>query len=726
MSSLRVSLQASRFFEHFLLRTDVARALRSSVAMVAAWVACLLTGHAAVAVLVATAAQNVAMPDLRGDYRGRFVIMLALTVLISISVLTGIVAGHGVLAATLAIGVLSLFAGCWRHLSGDYGPNFALTSALLFFIALSQPGDWRQAVWLTGWTSLGCLGGIFVQLSGWLVRPQHPLRHAVAESWVGASDLIAAMRTETNDGQLRPQNFAEKEGALRATVDRTLRVLEAASGRRSHGFVAHLDATTHLAARLATRTTAFYTALDSLKSCSGFAPVSPILDSVLRSLANMARSTALTLIRHRPEQLLALQVRLRRSTDLIRVLDGRLAMLNPAEVEVVQCRQLLTQVGELLPGIRATLAETVDHGSTNSGFALRLPELGGLSLRSLGAWINPPTQLDSVLIRYTLRVAVLLMMSVAAYKWFNIPHGYWIAFTVLVVLQPDYGATRQKAGQRLVGTLAGSAFGSLLLWMKMPMGLLVFFAAAMAFGFAYFFRRRYGLAVFFVTVMIVLMTEAMTPVDLSFTVARLLSTLAGGILALLAAFLLWPKWEQQQFPRIIATALRANRKYMETVAAHFIRGESFTGDAVRTKREAERANSQAVASLQRLLSEPSWRQNNFEQAAALTTYNQRLTRTVTVLGQHLDKRERVTQPGFAMVVAEIGETIESLAARLEASQPTAMILWPNVGMPSDASANESLVYRQLTKIVTEIEAMTIGAGTATSQAPSSSVGTCRE
>jgi hypothetical protein len=95
MSPLRVSLQAGRFFEHFVLRTDVARALRSSGAMAAAWVACLLTGHAAVAVLVATAAQNVAMLDLRGDYRIRFVIMLALTVLISISVLTGIVAGHG-------------------------------------------------------------------------------------------------------------------------------------------------------------------------------------------------------------------------------------------------------------------------------------------------------------------------------------------------------------------------------------------------------------------------------------------------------------------------------------------------------------------------------------------------------------------------------------------------------------------------------------------------------
>lgn len=261
------------------------------------------------------------------------------------------------------------------------------------------------------------------------------------------------------------------------------------------------------------------------------------------------------------------------------------------------------------------------------------------------------------------------MMSVALYKWLEIPHGYRMAFTVLVVLQPDYGATRRKADQRLAGKLAGSAFGSLLLWVKMPMGLLVFFASAMAFGFAYFFRRRYGIAVFFVTVMIVLMTEAMTPVDLRFTVARLLSTLAGGVLALLATLLLWPKWEQEQFPRTIAAALRANRIYMETIAAYFIQGEPFTGDAVRNKRAAERANSLALASLQRLLAEPSRRQNDIERAAAVTIYNQRLTRTVTVLGQHLNQRERVTQPGLPVVVAEIGESIESLAARLE-GKPT--------------------------------------------------------
>jgi hypothetical protein len=111
-----------------------------------------------------------------------------------------------------------------------------------------------------------------------------------------------------------------------------------------------------------------------------------------------------------------------------------------------------------------------------------------------------------------------------------------------------------------------------------------------------------------------------------------------------------------------------------------------------------------------LFTEPARRRNNFEQAAALATYNQRLTRTVTVLGQHLNKGERIAQPGFATIVAEIGESIESLAVRLEARQLVTTISQPNVEMPKGASAEESLVYSQLTKIVAEIEAMAIEAG----------------
>jgi uncharacterized membrane protein YccC len=695
----------NRVFETSVLSTDVSRALRSSLALAAAWALCLLTGHAPAAALAATAAQNIALPDVRGDYGGRLIILLALTLLMAVSAFAGVIAGGNALTATVFVGILALLAGCWRHLSGDYGPQFAVASVLLFFIAASQPGNWHRALQLAELTAVGALGGIVFQLVGWFVRPQHPLRHAVAEAWVAASDLIHSLRSETEEESPHLSDLSEKEANLRATVDRTLTALAAATNHRSREFVTHLDDATQLSARMATRIEAFHTALEPLKARPGFAKVAPTLDSVLRSLSNVARSAALTIITHRPEQFVALQVRMRRAGGLIKVLDSRLAEMDSADSEIVQVRQLLAQVLELIPAIRSTLEKTVDHGAAHAGIGLRIPDLRQMPVKSLSMWLNTAPQLESVLVRYTFRITVLLVVTVAFYKHFAIPHGYWIPFTALVVLQPDYGATRQKAGQRIVGTITGSILASLLLWVKMPVGLLVFCASVMAFLFAYFLRRRYALAVFFVTVMLVLMTESMMEVHLEFTVVRLLSNLAGGILALLAALLFWPKWEQERFPKIFAASLRANRKYLDTITTHIIRGEPFSGDVIQSKREVERANSESVASVQRSLGEPSSRQKNLELAAALATYNQRMTRALTVLGVHLNKRKPFAYSKFELDVRAVGESMESLAKNLESETSHTLMDTPKIEMPPVGNIEAELIYSQLSKVVTELEAM---------------------
>lgn len=661
--------RTNRVFETSVLSTDASRALRSSVALAGAWTVCLLTGHAPAAALAATAAQSIALPDVRGDYGGRLLILLALTLLMAASVFAGVIAGGNTLTATIFVGILALVAGCWRHLSGDYGPQFAVASVLVFFIALSQPGNWQRALVLAELTALGALGGIVVQLFGWFVRPQHPLRHAVGEAWVAASDLIDSLRTETEEETRPLSKLADQESNVRATVDRTLTALAAATNRRNRELIAHLDDTTQLSARIASRTASFHSALEPLRANPNFSQAAPTLDSVLRSLSNVTRSAALTVITHRPEQSVGLQVRLRRATGLIQVLDSRLAEISPTSPETIQTRQLLAQLAELIPTLRSTLEKTVDHGAAHVGFAVRLPDLSQMSIKSLSTWLNTASQLESVLVRYTFRIATLLIITVAFYKHFKIPHGYWIPFSTLIVLQPDYGATRLKAGQRIVGTITGSVLASLLLWVKMPIALLVLCASAMAFLFGYFLRRRYALAVFFVTVMLVLMTESMMEVHLEFTIVRLLSNLTGGILALLAALLFWPKWEQERFPEIFATSLRANRKYLETIAARTIRGDPFTGDAIQRKREAERANSESAASIQRLMGEPSSRQKNLEQVAALATYNQRLTRALTVLAQHLNKRKPFAYPKFESDVKVIEQSMESLAKNLESDSP---------------------------------------------------------
>jgi hypothetical protein len=196
-----ISSRLRKAFEHSILTTDVARALRSSVAFVGGWIACLWAGHPEIAPFVATAAQNVALTDVRGDYRVRLAVLLTMTAVMAAAAVAGTVTGGNLFGATLMVGALALMGGAWRHLSGDYGPNLAVVSALLFLIALAQPGNWHSAMWLAAWIALSGAGAILLQISAWFFRPQHHLRSAVAESWVAASDLIAAMRTETDTGE---------------------------------------------------------------------------------------------------------------------------------------------------------------------------------------------------------------------------------------------------------------------------------------------------------------------------------------------------------------------------------------------------------------------------------------------------------------------------------------------------------------------------------------------
>ena len=87
------SSRLGRLFEHSVLTTDVARALRSSLAFACVWVICLLSGHAMAAVFAAMVAMNLALVDVRGDYRVRLAVLLTMTVVLATAALAGTIAG---------------------------------------------------------------------------------------------------------------------------------------------------------------------------------------------------------------------------------------------------------------------------------------------------------------------------------------------------------------------------------------------------------------------------------------------------------------------------------------------------------------------------------------------------------------------------------------------------------------------------------------------------------
>ena len=132
------------------------------------------------------------------------------------------------------------------------------------------------------------------------------------------------------------------------------------------------------------------------------------------------------------------------------------------------------------------------------------------------------------------------------------------------------------------------------------------------------------------------------------------SNLIGGLMALTSAVVFWPIWEGQKFTTLLAAAIRSNRDYLAAIAAH-LQPEGAEVDMLADKRRAENANRFAAASLQRMLAEPGERTESDPRAAALATYNQRVTSGLQRAGAaYVQEGAKSQFPEVVAVLPEIG------------------------------------------------------------------------
>jgi uncharacterized membrane protein YccC len=616
--------------EHESLRPDLGRAIRCTLALMGPLLFAV-TGHFPLdATLAALAAQNVALPDVRGAYAVRFNLLLAFAVILALcGGLGGILSPHLALAVA-GMALVAAAGGLWRHLSTDYGPNLAVSATLMYAIGLAGAGGPVVARDHFLAALAGGAWGLALQVAIWPFRPQHPLRRAVSDSWLAVADLFSAMTPDpAAPGSDRHPRMAEAENTLRTVLDQTYASLAPTGAGPPAGWLGQLEALHRAAARLALQVSALDTALEGLAP-DDWARFAPAWQVALSTLTNTARTVALAVVSRQPGHLAACDVRLRRLGHLLPALQSRLPAATAAAVA-----DLLRQIEAHLRVVGQDLRATIDRAGERTAISLELFDLTALSMRPLASALNLSPRIDPALVRYSVRIAVLTMLGVLAYKGWHLHHGYWLPFTMVVVLQPDYGATRQKAAQRMLGTVAGSILASLILWLHLPFAGLMAATAAASFVFCYFLKRNYGLAVVFITLFVVWLTEASGTVELAFTLERVASTLAGGLLALLAALVFWPMWERDRFPPLLARALRANAEYLRVLVAHLAAGTGYDADTLRAKRGAEGANSVVFSSLLRMTGDPKNRQDLLEQAAVLANSNQRLTRGFNLVVLHL-------------------------------------------------------------------------------------------
>jgi len=698
-----------RLPRHASLSPDVSRAGRATIAFM---VPLLLgaTGWLPVDATFATlAAQNLAMLDVRGDYRFRFALLIAAGCMFIGAVALGTVVAHTLLGALAASVLITVCAAGWRHVSSDYGPSIAIASTFVFLLSLATPPGAPAIASHCAATGVGALWGIVVQVAAWPFRPQHPLRRSVADAWVAVGDLFDAMGEAPPAAEAsRQSKLGDKEAAVRVALDHASTALAA---RPASPVRADLEAINFAAARLAMRVGALHTALEALEAENWLRPA---IQPLLTNLSNVARSIAVTIVSHQPAHLGTCDVRIRRASALLRAVRARIAGPGAAGA-AMQVDEILSQIEVHLPKVRDVLRATVQRADERGAFSLELLDLRAVALRPLASALNLHWHFDAALLRFTLRSATLTALGILAYKELHLPHGYWVPFTSVVVLQPDYGSTRKKAAQRVLGTLVGSVAASLILWLRLPFPLLMLACAATIFTFGYWLKRDYGIAVVFITLFVVLLTEASRPVTFALTLERSGATLAGGLLALLAAQLFWPIWERDRLPPILASALRANRDYLRLQIERLTSGQAFDATAREAKRRAERANGAVFSSLKRLNGDPKNRREGLEHAATIANGNQRIIRALNVLALHLRGQEAWDDPSvrrfarqaehafdaIAVAVASEAELAPAAAAALQALEREPL------PAPAESAGTARWAFRQLTQVTTELCALLV-------------------
>lgn len=138
--------------------------------------------------------------------------------------------------------------------------------------------------------------------------------------------------------------------------------------------------------------------------------------------------------------------------------------------------------------------------------------------------------------RHATVMAASVGLVVYVVQLHEVPHGYWVAVTLTVVLRPLHDLTRTKARQRIIGTIAGVVLALLLAWLLPAWGVVLALAVCLALMTSYALLGDYLKQVVFLTPAVVLLAPA-GGVGL-YAAERAVATLAGTLLAGALALLL--------------------------------------------------------------------------------------------------------------------------------------------------------------------------------------------
>ena len=146
--------------------------------------------------------------------------------------------------------------------------------------------------------------------------------------------------------------------------------------------------------------------------------------------------------------------------------------------------------------------------------------------------------------------------------FFEIQNTYWILLTIIVIMRPSYGLTQERSKDRIIGTIIGAMFAvGIVLLTQNEILYAVLALVSLVFAFA-LIQQNYKSAAALITISIVFTYSFINPKFLEVIEFRVIDTIIGAVIAVVANYTLLPSWEVFNLKQVLIKALKANKAYL--------------------------------------------------------------------------------------------------------------------------------------------------------------------
>ncbi len=625
----------------------------------------------------ALAALFTCMCDPGGPVRRRVPALLSFTFLGAVTLLAfGFLRGLGYGAIPLAC--LAVFCFSFLRVYGQAAQQVGALLTVVLLLALDRPWpDAATAFTMAGLFVAGSLWAVLLTLVIWRLHPYRPVRRAVADVYRALALLADDLRRTSGSGdeaaweahaRAYRRRVREALEQARAVVRATLRQRGAQSPRAAQSLI-----------RLETAEQLFAALIALEETLAQYQPESP--------QAAPGRDVAARLLRRLP--------------SLLGVLAGFILhdeAARPARLEraiaAIEAGFATLAPGDPVARIGAAIVDRLRIAFTLSLPAGFLPAAGpdgappplAERLRGpLSANLSPA----SAALRHAARTALVTAPALAITFRENGTYQHWLTITLVLTMQPYFAVTLQRAMERIGGTVLGGLLAALLtLICHTPWQIAgaLFPLAVIALSVR---TASFGLYIMLLTPLIVLLSELghAGASGIEIAAMRAAYTLAGGLLAVAGALILWPSWEPERLAGELAAALRAHACHARAEFALLLDADAARlAAAEAARRGAGIASNNLEASLARALNEPRrGRQAMLDVALVIDAALRRVAGRL--IAMRLDASVPAAEDRIALAAwgAWIAVALETLAADTAAALPP-----PPERLPRESASAEAI------------------------------------